>query len=55
MFVCLFDGISDSVHEGSDVSAEDELLNKHTFCYIVIEEAVLPKHFPLSHYFRNIF
>jgi hypothetical protein len=40
-----FCGISDSIREGSGVSAVDELLNKHTFCYSVIEESVLPKFF----------
>jgi len=34
----LFDGISDSIGEGSGVSAEDELFNNHTFCYNVTEE-----------------
>jgi hypothetical protein len=38
-----FGGISDSIREGSGLSAEGELLNKHTFCYNVIEESVLPK------------
>lgn len=38
-----FCGINDSIPEGSGVPAEDELLNKHAFCYNVIEESVLPK------------
>jgi hypothetical protein len=36
-----FGGISDSIPEGSGVSAEEELLNKHTFCYNIIEESIL--------------
>jgi len=35
--------MSDSIREGSGVSAEDEVLNKHIFCYNVMEESILPK------------